>query len=73
MDGLIPQKHCNYLRDFFLEEPEVWEMIKNDIDQLRAWAKALKELGWYNVDDKTKYEYCITRISMEEGVNVERY
>lgn len=57
MDGLIPQKHYNYLRDFFVKEPEWWEEIKNDIGMLRAWAKTIKALDWYDVDDNNDYDY----------------
>lgn len=68
----IPPNHYRFLCNFFADETIMWDIIKDDIEQLRAWAKAIKELGWYNVDDKTKYEYRITGISVKDGVKGER-
>ena len=72
MDGIkqIPPKHYEFLRNFFAEEPKWWDEIKNDVEALRCWAKALKEVGWYNVDDKTQYEYIIKSITVENGVEI---
>jgi hypothetical protein len=48
---LIPPKHYDFLKDFFKNEPAWWDEIKDDYDILRLWAKTLKGLGWYKVDE----------------------
>jgi hypothetical protein len=50
----IPRYHYEFLKNFFKDEPQWWDSIKDDYAVLRCWAITLKQMGQYNVDVKQK-------------------